>query len=182
MAGKIQRKNKTNKVIKKAKYARRTRRVSRKTLNKRKQRKGGDSFMSRLKGLSSGESMGILTKFEKCNMNENRIEIEDMSGNSIKGKTFNNVGGQQTKIDRICQHTVTDTDNKKKDVVVFISNKTRIEMDKFKDDYPEYEIENGKYIKYKFESENGNYKLIEDTDKDNKTSFFNRFNPFYRSK
>ena len=110
-----------------------------------------------------------------CNtgMNENRIEIEDMSGNSIKGKTFKNKENGQTKIDRIC---------KGDSGVIFISNKTRKEMDAFKDEYPEYEIENGKFIKYKFEIENGDYKLIEDTDKDNKTSFFNRFNPFRRSK
>lgn len=157
MTGKIQRKNKTNKVNKKAKHARRTRRVSRKTLNKRKQRKGGDGFMS---------------KFGICNIGESKIEIKDMSGNSIEGKTFKNKEEGQTKIDRIC---------KSGNDVFFMSNKTRIKMDAFKDKYPEYEFENGKFIKYKFESENDNYKLIEDTDKDNKMSFFNRFNPFKRS-
>lgn len=162
MAGKIQRNNKTNKVSKKAKHARRTRRVSRKnnkSLNKRKQRKGG-SFMSLLGMCNTG-------------IHEKPIEITDMSGNSIEGKTFKNNQDEAKTIDKICKG-----DNG----VFFISNKTRIEMNNFIGKYPEYKIENEKYIKYKlFESENGNYKLIEDTDKDNKTSFFNRFNPFKSS-
>lgn len=67
MAGKIQRNNKTNKVNKKAKHARRTRRVSRKTLNKRKQRKGGELKLPEL---------GISKQFGWCNFGSHKIDMQ----------------------------------------------------------------------------------------------------------
>ena len=162
MAGKIQRNNKTNKVSKKAKHARRTRRVSRKnnkSLNKRKQRKGG-SFMSRLKGLSSGESsLGIFKV--RCDMNEKTYNIEDEQELQItEGEFTNDDESESIKITRICRD-----DNGK---ITFVTNdkdkdKKRIDMKNFISKYPKYH--NGAYkegqkisIEYYFD-ENDNHKL-----------------------
>ena len=180
MAGKIQRNNKTNKVSKKAKHARRTRRVSRKnnkSLNKRKQRKGGGSFMSRLKGLSSGESMGILTKFKKCNMNEDTYNIEDEQKLQITEGEFTNDDSENIKITRICRDVSGNitfvTDNKEK---------KRIDMADLIKDYPNYQPllddKNKKIsIKYYFDESDG-FKLKEKPT-DAIKSKFNKFKSIF---
>lgn len=146
MAGKIQRKNKTNKVSKKAKHARRTRRVSRKTLNKRKQRKGGDF------------SLGIFK--DRCNMNETTYNIEENKYEEeiTEGVFKSDDESKSIKITRICRD-----DNGK---ITFVTNdKTnkRIDMEQFIKKYPKYH--NGAYkekekiiIEYYFD-EKDNHKL-----------------------
>lgn len=159
MAGKIQRKNKTNKVNKKAKHARRTRRVSRKTLNKRKQRKGGDGFMSRLRDLRSGESsLGIFK--DRCNMNETTYNIEDEQEFQITEGVFKSDDESKSiKITRICR----DASGK----ITFVTNykdKKRISVEDLIKNYPKYH--NGSYnkegqkilIEYYFD-EKDNHKL-----------------------
>ena len=134
MAGKIQRKNKTNKVSKKAKHARRTRRVSRKTLNKRKQRKGG-SFMSRLNDLKNRKSSGIMTTFGKCNMNETIYNIEDNKNQEqiTEGVFKSDVGSENIKITKICRDAASGN-------ITFITdNKKRISVEDLIKDYPKYQ-------------------------------------------
>jgi len=162
MAGKIQRKNKTNKVNKKAKHARRTRRVIRKTLNKRKQRKGG-TFMSRLNDLKNRESRGIMTTFGRCNMNETLYNIEDKGEEQItEGEFTNDDESESIKITKICRDASGNitfiTDNKDKD-------KKRIDMEDFIKTYPKYQPpvddKNEKIsIKYYFDEKDG-FKLKE---------------------
>lgn len=122
MAGKIQRKNKTNKVSKKAKHARRTRRVSRKTLNKRKQRKGGDF------------SLGIFK--DRCNMNETTYNIEENKYEEeiTEGVFKSDDESKSIKITRICRD-----DNGK---ITFVTNdkkNKRIDMEELINDYPKYQ-------------------------------------------
>lgn len=160
MAGKIQRNNKTNKVSKKAKHARRTRRVSRKTLNKRKQRKGG-SFMSRLNDLKNRKSsLGIFK--DRCNiMNETPYNIEYKGDVQItEGEFTNDDESESIKITRICRD-----DNGKITFVTNNKDEKRIDMEKFIKTYPNYQppvdYEDNKIsIKYYFD-ENDGFKLKE---------------------
>ena len=163
MAGKIQRKNKTNKVNKKAKHARRTRRVSRKTLNKRKQRKGG-SFMSKLGW---------------CNRNETSYDIkEDKGGKQITEGVFkSNDDSENIKIARICR--VYDDDG----IITFITdNKERIDMADLIKDYPNYQPpiddkDKKISIKYYFDESDG-FKLKEKPT-DAIKSKFNKFKSIF---